>query len=86
MMRTGLAIAALALMSCGETDDTGLGAQVTGLLFDQAEALVSPAPTVTREQLLVSSGQFIRVNIRDLERVSTMARAGANGARTTWAA
>jgi len=83
-MRIGFGIAALALMSCGETDDNELGAQVLGLLFDAEQAPVSQVPTVSEADILASSGQFIRVNIRELERLDTMVAVGENGPRTTW--
>lgn len=85
MKRLTIGALSLFLMSCGETDENSLTNQVAGLVFGGGEATPAPAsPRVTEEQLLASRGQYLRVNIRDLERRDTMVPAGSNGARTTW--
>lgn len=85
MKKLGLTVAFLAFAACGETDDNSLGMQVVGLVsgFGQ-EAPAQPVASVTEEQLLASSGQFLRVNVRDLNRWDTMVQAGNNGSRVTW--
>lgn len=85
MIRTGLAIVVLGLMACGETDENDIGSQVVGLIRErQAEPAAPTQLAVTEDQLLSTRGQFLRVNIRELERWDTMVQAGANGTRTTW--
>lgn len=84
-IRMGLAALAFGLMACGEVDESDLGGQVVGLIRDRDSGEQAPAQlSVTQEQLLSTRGQFLRVNIRELERWDTMVQAGENGARTTW--
>ena len=83
------AAAILGLIACGEgqaDDENDLSAQVVGLIVDisGADERRVPQSAVTEEEILSSPGEYLRVNIRDIERRDTMQQIGSNGTRTTW--
>ena len=83
------AAAFLGLIACGEgqaDDENDLSAQVVGLIVDisGADERRVPQSAVTEEEILSSPGEYLRVNIRDIERRDTMQQIGSNGTRTTW--
>ena len=88
MKKTAAVLALVALAACGEADDSeesDLAAQVVGVVVDVTGG-PRPAPQsrVTEEEILASSGKYLRVNVREIERRDTMEQVGANGTRTTW--
>lgn len=81
------AAATLALASCGPLSKGSTAAQVVGLVTTQIAGAPPAASTdlgVSQEQVLANPGQYMRVNIRDLNQWDTMAQAARNGTRVTW--
>lgn len=82
-----LVLAALGLMSCGPLGQGGIAAQLVTAattLAGRAPVAPPPPPLATDEQIDASSGQFVRVNYRDLGRWDTLVAAGTNEPRVTW--
>lgn len=78
---------AWALASCGPLSEGSTAAQVVGLATARIAGVPPAAPAslgVSQEQVLANPGQYMRVNIRDLNQWDTMAQAGRNGTRVTW--
>ena len=81
-------VTALALFGgCGPLNEGGVAAQLGDLVVGRvtgAEAPPLPSSSVAPEKILASSGKYIRVNIRDLNRWDTGVQAGSNANRATW--
>lgn len=76
------------LTACGSLGDDGIGAQVAevavGIATGQGtEAAPAPA-SASQEDILSNPSNYLRVNIRNLDRWATMVPAATNGSRVTW--
>ncbi|MDX8350384.1 YjbF family lipoprotein [Cognatiyoonia sp. IB215446] len=76
------------LCSCGSVEEEGTGNQIgalaTELITARTGATAPATIAVPQEEILNNPGQYMRVNIRDLDRWDTMAQAAQNGERITW--
>ncbi len=76
------------LSACGSIGDDGVGAQVADLavgIVTGRATQAAPAPaSASQEEILSNPSNFMRVNIRDLDRWATMVPAATNGSRVTW--
>ena len=76
------------ISACGTLREEGPGEQVvalaTGLVTGQADSTARATLAVTEEEIFANPGQYMRVNIRNLDRWDTMVASAQNGNRTTW--
>lgn len=81
------ALAALALTACGPLSEGSTASQVVALATTQISGAPPAAPSglgVTQDQVMSNPGQYLRVNIRDIDQWNTMVQAAENGTRVTW--
>lgn len=80
-------IMCLGLSACGPLNDGSTAAQLGQFVVDRAtgaQAPESPSSAVTQEQILSTSGKYVRVNVRNRDRWDTSVEAGTNAQRATW--
>lgn len=81
-------LALTGLTACGTLGGEGSGAQIAelavGIATGRSGEAAPAASSVTQEQILNSSGKYLRYNIRNLDRWDTMVPAATNGSRVTW--
>ncbi|WP_439153629.1 YjbF family lipoprotein [Yoonia sp.] len=81
------AAAAIALTACGPLAEGGTASQIVALATTQISGAPPPAPSgldITQEQVLSNPGQYLRVNIRNIDQWDTMVQSAHNGTRVTW--
>lgn len=83
-IRAGLILTTTLMMSCSAISDSGVVGQVVGAVTGAEAPPVGQQINASEDDLLNNPGTFLRVNIRDLDRWTTMVKAGENGTRTTW--
>ncbi len=82
-----LGAATVALAACGPLNEGSTGAQVLELAATRiagAPPVAASGLAVSQDEILSSPGKYMRVNISNINRWDTMARAGTNGPRVTW--
>ncbi|MDX8355052.1 YjbF family lipoprotein [Cognatiyoonia sp. IB215182] len=83
-----LGIVGALLSACGSIEEEGTGNQIGALATELITARTGAAAPATiavpQDEILNNPGQYMRVNIRDLDRWDTMAQAAQNGRRITW--